>query len=218
MINEIKNLSDSEAKSVLIEIMDVYFGKGFGLMNKTEIETLFYHVLKNHSILEGKCFPDSFKLKVTEARARRLIYESQIKYGTDNRDERDMHLRKAVGDCLKHAKFVKNNSEIRFAIEDKYTRDALNAKLRENYSFADTSFNKDIISLDEEAFKDLVLLLVPNELKDDVLKKITELAMSKKENKSEVVNFIKDTIKDSFSGTIADGIKTVGKALIAFAI
>lgn len=217
MIDKIKKLNDNEARNILVDIMSVYFDKGFGLMNKTEIETLFYHVLKEHRLLEGKCYQDSFVLKIPEAKARKLLYESQVKYGTNDTNEMLQYLRKTVGNYLSNAYFSKNNNEIRFAIEDKYTRIALLAKLRDNNFFADTSFNKDIISLDEEALTKLVLLLVPNTLKDDVLEKINKLTQTKKNTISEVTSFMKDSIKDSFKKVSAEGIIKVGTILMACA-
>ena len=178
MKNSIKDLPEKEAKKILIDFIDIYLNKGFGVMNKTEIETLLYHVLKKHQLLSGKCFDDSFKLQIPESKARKLIYESQVKYETKTKDDLDLYLRKSIGNCLASAKLVKNNKEIKFAIEDKYLRVALNAKLRENNFFADTSFNKDIVSLDSESFINMVSLLVPNDQKEKVLEKLTEIKLS----------------------------------------
>lgn len=194
----IQQLQDGKAKDVLSDFTNVYFDKGFGVMNKTEIETLFYHVFRKHGLLTGKCFDDSLKLQIPEAKARKLIYESQVKYENRNQENMDCYVRKAVGECLTHASFVKNNKEIRFAIEDKYLRVALNAKLRANNYFADTSFNKDIISLDEASFIKMVTLLVPNFQKDQVLEKLTVLELAdeikEQEAKDIVVSFIKELI------------------------
>ena len=51
MINKIKGLDSEKAKHLLDDFMEVYMDKGFGVMNKTEIETLMYHVLKKHGLL-----------------------------------------------------------------------------------------------------------------------------------------------------------------------
>ena len=47
----INKLEGNKAKEILKEIMGVYFDKGFGIMNKTEIETLIYFTLKKHVYL-----------------------------------------------------------------------------------------------------------------------------------------------------------------------
>ena len=59
MKDTIENLESNKAKEILKDILGVYFEKGFGIMNKTEIETLIYYALKKHALLKGKCFDDS---------------------------------------------------------------------------------------------------------------------------------------------------------------
>lgn len=110
MINKIKGLHPEKAKHLLDDFMEVYMDNGFGVMNKTEIETLMYHVFKKHGLLTGKCFDDSFKLQIPEAKARKLIYESQVKYAGRNENELTAYLRTSVGECLTHAFLSKNGS------------------------------------------------------------------------------------------------------------
>ena len=211
MKNLINNLNEGDAKKILVDFMDVYLGKGFGMMNKTDIETLMFHVLKKHGLLSGKCFDDSLKLQITEAKARKLLYEGEIKYETRNKDELLLYLRTKIGECLQNAYFSKNRKEIRFAIEDKYLRVALNAKLRENNFFADTSFNKDIVSLDEKAFQKMVLLLVPNFQRDEVLSRLTAIQLE--ENSNEINEFISAFIKEAIVQCSVEGLKQIGMLL-----
>ena len=211
MINKIKGLDAEHAKRLLDDFMEVYMDKGFGVMNKTEIETLMYHVFKKHGLLTGKCFDDSFKLQIPEAKARKLIYESQVKYSGRNEDELTAYLRTSVGECLTHAFLSKNGKEIRFAIEDRYLRVALNAKLRANHYFADTSFNKDIISLDENAFREMILMLVPNFQKDEVLARLNAVALSAETRaKEEAKEIVKDFIKEIVVQGTVEGVKQIG--------
>ena len=215
MINKIKGLNAEEAQRLLDDFMEVYMDKGFGVMNKTEIETLMYHVFKKHGLLTGKCFDDSFKLQIPEAKARKLIYESQVKYAGRNEDELTAYLRTSVGQCLTHAFLSKNGKEIRFAIEDRYLRVALNAKLRANHYFADTSFNKDIISLDENAFREMILMLVPNFQKDEVLAKLNAVKLSEETiAKDDAKEIVKDSIKEIFDKAIIKGIMQIGDLMI----
>lgn len=183
-------------------------------MNKTEIEILLYQAFRKHGLLEGKCFNDSLKLQIPEAKARKLIYESQVKYGNRNEDELGCYLRKSVGECLTHAFFVKNNKEVRFAVEDKYIRVALNAKLRANNYFADTSFNKDIISLDEEAFIKMVSLLVPNYQKDLVLEKLTAVDLTGETREKEVKDIVVAFIKEMMVQGSVEALKQVGNLML----
>ena len=219
MIDKIKNLDSEQAKSLLDDFLEVYMDKGFGVMNKTEIETLMYHVFKKHGLLTGKCFDDSFNLQIPEAKARKLIYESQVKYAGRNEDELTAYLRISVGECLKHAFISKNGKEIRFAIEDKYLRVALNAKLRANHYFADTSFNKDIISLDENAFREMILILVPNFQNKEVLDKFDEVVLpAETRAKGDAKEIVKEIIKNIIVQGAIEGIKQIGDMMIGLTV
>lgn len=214
MKDKINGLAPDKAKKVLTEILDVYLDKGFGVMNKTEIETLLYHVLKKNKLLSGKCFDDSFALQITEAKARKLIYESQIKYGERDKNALLRHLRVSVGECLTRAYFSNNNKTIKFAIEDKYLRIALNAYLREHNYFTDTSFNTDIVSIDENAFAKIVPILVPNYQNDEVMVKLKEVA-TKEETKAKAgEEFLRSLAGDIVSEAPIEGLKKLGKWMI----
>lgn len=213
MINSIHNLSEETAKDLLNEFLDIYLGKGFGIMNKTEIETLLYYIFRKYGILNGKCFDDSLKLQIPESKARKLIYEAQVKYHNHSEVEFDRFLRTSIGECLKNAYLVKNNKEIRFAIEDKYLRVALNAKLRANYFFADTSFNKDIISLDKEAFIKMVSLLVPNTQKELVMEKLKAVELSEETKNKDTRGIIADFIQKVMEESVLEGLKQLGSLL-----
>lgn len=213
MKNKIKNLKDSDAKKLLTGFMDIYLEKGFGVMNKTEIEVLLYHTFKENGLLEGECFKDSCELRISESKARKLIYESQIKYANRNYEELNLYLRTAIGNSLKHAVFSKKGNEIRFVIEDKYLRVAMNAKLRANHHFADTSFNRDIISLDEDTFVKLINLLVPNDQKDDVCAKLTKL-LDKKEKEIEFPELLKKLGSKAFADLSVDFLSKIVACLI----
>lgn len=210
MKEKIQDLSPEAAKEMLTEFLDVYLGKGFGVMNKTEIETLLYHILKKNNILTGECFDDSFSLQITEAKARKLIYESQIKYGTTDKDELLLYLRKSVGRCLTHAYFGRNNKEIKFAIEDKYLKVALHAQLRAHGFFADTSFNTDIVTLDENAFAKMVTLLVPNYQRNDVLAKVDSDAITDETKAKDGESFWSSLVKDLIVAGAVEGLKQIG--------
>lgn len=179
MIKKIKNLSDSDAKKMLEDFFSVYFEKGFGVMNKTDIETLLYHVLKERNLLNGKCFDDSLALQISEAKARKLNYDSKVKYLYRNQEEVDVYLKKEVGRYLKKARFSSNGKEIIFAIEDKYLRVALNAKMRAEGDFSDSSFNKDIVSLDKETFYRMISMLLSECEVKEIEKNLTAVPVDK---------------------------------------
>ena len=212
---KIEELKDCKAIELLIDFMRIYLANGFGVMNKTDIETLMYHIFKKYNLVSGKCFDDSFVLQIPEAKARKLIYESQIKYSGFDKDNLDRYLRKSVGEILTHAFLSKNGKEIRFAIEDKYLRVALNAKLRSNNYFADTSFNKDIISLDENAFTEMILQIAPNFQKDEILEKLTAIEIEESVKNKELKDFMKDVVKKIMTTMSVNGLQQLGAYIIS---
>ena len=214
VIDKINELTPEASKSLLQDFVDVYFQKGFGLKNKTEIETLLYFVLKKNGLLTGKCFDDSIALEVPEAKVRRLLYESEIKYNRRSDEERNVYLRQKIGECLQRATFVKNNKQIKFVMEDKYLRVALNAKLRANGLFADTSFNTDIITLDESVLDRVVCLLVPNMQADDIRQHLNAVAIEEAaRNANDANRMLKSFIKEVFVEGSAAGLVQLGSWL-----
>ena len=218
VLDKINELTPEASKSLLQDFADVYFHKGFGLMNKTEIETLLYFVLKKNGLLAGKCFDDSIALEVPEAKVRRLLYESEIKYNKRSDEERDVYLRQKIGECLQRATFVKNNKQIKFVIEDKYLRVALNAKLRANGLFADTSFNTDIITLDESVLDRVINILVPNIQIDSVRQSLNAVRVA---DDIRIANnarsMVKAFIREVFIEGSADGLVQLGQWLVGIA-
>lgn len=216
MIEKIEQLSDSDAKSLLKDLIENYFAKGFGEMNKTEFETMLYYVFRKHGLLKGKCFDDSLKLKITEAKARKLIYESKIKYESKDQADLDCKLREYIGNCLINAKISRSGNEVKFGIEDKYYRVALNAKLRDNNFYADTSFNKEIVSLDVDAFVNMISLLVPNFQKQTILNNLEGVVINEETRNKEGKEFLKGVIMGTTQKLSIDIVKKMGSLLASW--
>ncbi len=128
-------------------------------------------------------------------------------------------LRKSIGECLTRAYFSQNNKSIKFAIEDKYLRVALNAYLRDHDYFADTSFNTDIVSLDQNAIVSIITLLVPNYQVDEVLNKLKDLDAINDETKLlKGEEFWHSPVKDIMVAASIEGIKAIGSWVAAAVI
>lgn len=212
MIEEIKKLEADKAKNLLTDFMEIYLSHGFGTMNKTDMETLMYHVLKEHKVLSGKCFEDSLELKIPEAKARKLIYESQVKYAGFDENK----FRKSLGDILTRAFLSKNGKEIRFAIEDKYMQVVLNAKLRGNNRFADTSFNRDIVSMDGETFAEMIDWLVPNIQPNEVLEKLTAIDIKESVKNGDGKDWLKSVVGKIIETASVQGLAQLISVLTSF--
>lgn len=103
-----------------------YLDKGFGTMNKNDFEVLFFYLLQTYGDLQGRSnFSLAKELEVSEAKIKRLSYEADLKYKKESDDD----LRGRFLTLLSRAKLQKDNTSIRFVVEDKYLRSSIYALL-----------------------------------------------------------------------------------------
>lgn len=163
------HLTDAELKSFAQYFLDEYIEqKGFGSMNKTDIEILVYHLLRKTSYLNVKKLNDaSLKLKIPMSKVKRLDYEAELRYGKTDEEE----LREKTIKCLMNAQFTTDNNHIKFAVQDQLLHNYITAKFYELNSFNDTSHNRDIISVDITFFAEFLEKFVYEFTSEDEKKK-----------------------------------------------
>lgn len=139
--------------SDLDKAIDAYLNRGFGSMNKNDFEVwIFSHLLKTK--LAGLSnYAISVKLKLPEAKVKRLKYEATLKYG--NPDDKQAYAQQ-FETILKKAKFKKGGEAIQIVIEDIQLRKFLDSVLKEDGRFSDSSFNSEIVTIDIDDFKVLL--------------------------------------------------------------
>lgn len=190
MLNiENKKISGDFAK----EFLQIYLSKGFGLMNKSEMEILLYHLLVKHKVLKNKCFDDSLDLEIPETKVRKLIYESELKYGIKDSEKRDYEFRLRIGECLQNAYFDKAGTHVQFAVESQYLRNYIYAKLRDNHKHADSSFNKDIVSVNYDALATLIKMTIPNKKEKEFIERLSKeysIRINKDKSLDEVIRSV----------------------------
>ena len=155
-------------KTFADDFINVYLQNGFGMMNKSELEILIFHLLRNDDFCNQKSiFGISRVLHIPESKVRKLIYEADLRYG----DISDSYVRDEFFACLNKAHFQTTNNKIEFPLDDKLVRSAIDDKLRSMGYFSDTSHNRDVFSIYIDAFIALIDVYYPAENKDEVLKK-----------------------------------------------
>ena len=155
-------------KTFADDFINVYLQNGFGMMNKSELEILIFHLLRNDDFCNQKSiFGISRVLHIPESKVRKLIYEADLRYG----DISDSYVRDEFFACLNNAHFQTINNKIEFPLDDKLVRSAIDDKLRSMGYFSDTSHNRDVFSIHIDAFIALIDVYYPAENKDEVLKK-----------------------------------------------
>ncbi len=116
-------------------------------MNKTDVEILVFHLLRRYSSLKDKRSQQdlSLALRIPVSKISRLCYEANLRYGDDS--NREKTFRDSLRPILLEAHFNVENNRVRFAVEDKFLRLQLQAKMKEIHGYADSSFNSEVVSI-----------------------------------------------------------------------
>lgn len=136
----------------------------FGRLNKKDYELAVFHLLLQNELMDCSDFAISRKLKITEAKVKQLRYEENLVIEKNDSDYREelMQLMSTAS-----YKFADGGKKIQFCVNDKMLRLFLNDQLNQIGSFADSSFNSNIVSV---TAKDLLFLLGADKHADTVKK------------------------------------------------
>lgn len=180
-----------EPQNFLNEFLDYYLTRGLGSLSKRECDILMVHLLDKHSDLGGqKNQKASITLGVTESRIRSLRYEAKLKFPPQERD----FIKIQLIWCLAQSKFESDKNRISFIVEDSFVRHGLQGLLKEHGSFADNSFNSEIVVISAEHLGDL-LDITYNKKTGDIFR--AEFAKAKKKNP---VPYWKELMKEVAKG------------------
>ncbi len=134
------------------DIVQDYLKKGFGSMNKNDFEVWIFHYLLKNGYASKSDNQISRELKIPESKVKRLRYEADLVYPKDEES-----FKKEFYEVLKNRVYKQvGDNKIQFVIRDKNLRLYLNDKLESFGSFADSSFNTNIVTVTAQ---DLVLLI-----------------------------------------------------------
>ena len=141
-----------------------YCTQHFGRLNKKDYELAVFHLLLQNELKDCSDFAISRKLKITEAKVKQLRYEVNLVIEKNDSDYREelMQLMSTAS-----YKFADGGKKIQFCVNDKMLRLFLNDQLNQIGSFADSSFNSNIVSV---TAKDLLFLLGADKHADTVKK------------------------------------------------
>lgn len=141
-----------------------YCTQHFGRLNKKDYELAVFHLLLQNELKDCSDFAISRKLKITEAKVKQLRYEENLVIQKD-----DSVYREELMQLMSTAsyKFADDGKKILFCVNDKMLRLFLNDQLNQIGSFADSSFNSNIVSV---TAKDLLFLLGAGKHADTVKK------------------------------------------------
>lgn len=140
-------------------VINQYIDRGFGSMTKNDFEVWIFHYLLQ-SQLKGKDNYDiSVELRIPESKVKRLRYESELKYGNPHNTNKYIEAFEAL---LTKSILKEDGSCVQFVVEDLQLRKYLDSTLKKGGRFSNTSFNKEIVSIDIDDLEFLLKTLWPN--------------------------------------------------------
>lgn len=208
LISDINKKNDF-ADKFLKEFVD----KGFGVLSKRETELLVFHLLSDLAELDSKTnYELALTLKITPTKVKNYRFERRLRYS----QLKDEQIREAFIEGLQKSNIKVNKSSkwILLSIEDSYIREAIKAKMKERNHFSDSSFNSEIISLDLDAFSELMNYYYDDTKIDDVIdknfvKQVKELLKDDSEQitvKRLTKAFVEGAVQKAGEGTISAGL------------
>ena len=185
---ETKNLSKGKEELIKRCFED------FGHMNKNDYEVALFHLLTQNGYDEKSDFELSVKLKIPESKVKRLRYEEGLVY-----QKKPEELKKQFYMMAKKSTFKPiGNNKMQFSVPDKMLRLFILDTLEKNGSFADGSFNGNIVTVTPS---DLLILLAIFENRQELLDHIHE--QLKKQGKLLPID-LKNRLKDGFIALATD--------------
>lgn len=133
--------------------IDQYLSRGFGSMNKNDFEVWIFNQLLLRRLKGKSNYEISRALNLPESKVKRLRYEADLKYSSDQEIENRLY------EILNHAlskaylKVIGKDVQIQFIVEDLSVRKYLDHKLKQKGFFSDSSFNSEIVSVRSEGLK-----------------------------------------------------------------
>lgn len=129
-----------------------YLKRGFGTMTKNDFEVFIFSELLNTKFADSSNYQISCELRIPESKVKRLRYEANLKYATDI----ETRSKQAFLTAIDKVKLRKDSNKITFVIEDIAARKYLENKLKIRGSFADFSFNSELVVVTIPDFAELI--------------------------------------------------------------
>jgi hypothetical protein len=177
--------------------LEEYLADGLGTMSKREIDILVMNLFIKYGGLADASNQDlSILLKTPESRIKGLRYEARLKYPPD-----PDYVKREFLYILSRAQFDSEKGRIIFAMEDEYLRHAIQGKLKGEGRFADSSFNTEIIKIEQGSLESVIGELYGKEYAGAFHDGFEELEQPEDGKtassfKDVILNFVIETAKD----------------------
>lgn len=147
-----KQVGPQQTKAALDAFLSAYLAPAFGALPKQEVELLVLRLLMQINAVDHR--PSVYelvsKLKINSAKARKLIYEQELRVRTN--EELDADIRNLIRKPI----LLKRGQAYALEVENPLLADHLRAKLKKLGHLTDGSFSPSIITLSIDALVALI--------------------------------------------------------------
>ena len=152
----INALPEAKAKAVLAQLLERYLTPAFAALPKNEVELLVLDALEQVGVISAdpQVYELVSKLKVTRPKARRLIYDRELRHSSS------ADLDAKVKALLKRPLLQKQGELFVLEVENPLVSDHLRDKLQQLGYVCDGSFSPSLIKLGLEAITALIASLL----------------------------------------------------------
>lgn len=169
----LQRIIDEASENFGKEFLEHYLSGSFGSMSKSETEILIFHLLSKHFEISSN-YEISNLLKISETKVKNLTLNAHLRYGRNNKDIlKKIMLR--ICDTL-DVNFDENIGEIKFSVENPVEKRELVNEIKKLGSYADFSFNNEILKIKINVFLKLLNRLVG----EDNFKKVFQKYLKEK--------------------------------------
>jgi hypothetical protein len=191
-------IKETNKKEFYNDFLKEYLSRGFGNMTKREMDVLVFHQLEQKEAFIGLTnYEVARKLKTTTSKVKNLKYEAKIRFDNENFED-DSYLRNELKNYFQSPILKLDENWLYIQVEDSMLMEAFKAKMKENGSLYDGSFNSELVKLSANDYKNLMIKLIY-----DGDKTLAKKAIGKKSSLKE--NEVEKYLKVIFDKAIKDG-------------
>lgn len=168
LATQLKTLSPTVGTPAVQQFLCDYLEPAFGARPKVDIELLVLKLLQDLGLVSVRPTPYelSTKLKIPTARARKLIYEQDLRTRTQQQLDEDLV------ELLRHPVAVRRGDQFVIQVENPLLVDHLRAKLTSLGHPLDGSFAASVVTLPIPAVASLVEHFIPADAKEAVYQRL----------------------------------------------
>lgn len=158
--------SEDDLRTVVSRLLTAFSRPAFGSLPKREADILMFEAMRDLGVIsmEASVYELMTDLRVTRAKAQQLLFDSGMRSPDTNPAVLDF----LVVNAICNSRYAKDNNYFVLEIENPLVQAHLKEIIRRTGHVSDSSFNSAIVRLSEDAFRDAIFVLIPEDRREDV--------------------------------------------------